>query len=269
MLMTKLKTIAGIFLVVGLVVAGAGVLAQQGPEAERQAAGAGAAPRMKYEIRIWKDGEATGKPLVVEEADGAELWITTPNERIVISPRPEPVPGPVTIGRVKPPGLGGQGPPEAVLVAPGPATEQEHRLAEVERKLDQLLLTQSPGRAKQGSGRATSLIPVGMRAFTIAMPSVASGVAGLILPGNRLDVLLTSQGKSGLLTTTLMQNVKILAVDSRIEALAESRVGPKLTSVTLLVTPEQATKLALGQSTGTLHLSLRGPEANQPADSSP
>ena len=267
--MTKLKTIAVILLVVGLGVAGAGVLAQQGPEAERQAAGEGAAPRMKYEIRIWKDGEATGKPLVVEEADGAELWITTPNERIVISPRPEPVPGPVTIGRVKPPGSGGQGPPEAVLVAPAPATEQEHRLAEVERKLDQLLLTQGPGRAKQGSGRATSLVPVGMRAFTIAMPSVASGVAGLILPGHRLDVLLTSQGKSGLLTTTLMQNVKILAVDSRIEALAESRVGPKLTSVTLLVTPEQATKLALGQSTGTLHLSLRGPEANQPADSRP
>ena len=102
------------------------------------------------------------------------------------------------------------------------------------------------------------------------MPSVASGVAGLILPGNRLDVLLTSPGESGPLTTTLMQNVKILAVDSRIEALAESRVGPnQLTSVTLLVTPEQATKLALGQSTGTLHLSLRGPEANQPADSRP
>jgi pilus assembly protein CpaB len=150
-----------------------------------------------------------------------------------------------------------------VLVAPAPATEQERRLADVERKLDQLLL-------QQIRGRATPLVPAGMRAFTISTPAAASGVAGLILPGNKVDVLQTSQGKSGLLTTTLMEDVKILAVDPRIGAPAEDRVDPnRLTSVTLLVTPDQATKLAQAQSTGTLHLSLRGPEANQPADSRP
>jgi hypothetical protein len=226
---------------------------------------------MKYEIRIWKNGEATGEPLVVEEADGAELSITTPNERISISPRPRSVPGPVIIERGKPPGVRGQGLPEALRVAPAPATEQERRLAEVERKLDQLLLQQSPGRETPPA----HLIPPRMRAFTIATPGMTSGVAGLIRPGNRVDVLLTtSQGNGGPVTTTLMEDVKILAVDPRIDAPAENRIDPnRLTSVafsvTLLVTPDQATMLALGQTKGTLHLSFRGPEANQSADLRP
>jgi hypothetical protein len=264
MLMNKLKTIAGILLAVGLVVTGVRVLAQQGAEAGRQAARQVAAPRMKYEIRIWKNGEATGDPLVVEEADGAELVVTTPNERIRISPRPQPVPGAVTIERVKPPGVRGRGLPEAELAAPAPATEQERRLAEVERKLDQLLLQQS-------RGHVASLLPVGMRAFTITISTPwAAGVAGLILPGNKADVLLTTSDTDGHHTTTLTENVKILAVEPRIDGPAENRVDPnQSTSVTLLVTPDQATKLALGQSKGVLHLSLRRPEANEPADSRP
>jgi pilus assembly protein CpaB len=154
-----------------------------------------------------------------------------------------------------------------VRVAPAPATEQERRLAEVERKLDQLLLEQSRGRETP----LAPSIPARMRAFTISMSGVASGVAGLIRPGNKVDVLLTtSQGNAGPLTTTLMEDVKILAVDPRIDVPAENRVDPnQLTSVTLLVTPDQATKLALGQTKGVLHLSLRGPEANLPADPRP
>jgi Flp pilus assembly protein CpaB len=90
------------------------------------------------------------------------------------------------------------------------------------------------------------------------------------LPGNRADVLLTTSGTDGHRTTTLMGNVMILAVDPRIVAAAENRVDPnQLTSVTLLVTPDQANMLALGQIKGILHLSLLGPEADQPADPRP
>jgi Flp pilus assembly protein CpaB len=158
----------------------------------------------------------------------------------------------------------GPGAAEAVRVAPATVTEQERRLAEVERKLDQLLL-------HQGRGHVASLLPVGMRAFTITISTPrAAGVAGLILPGTKADVLLTTSGVDGHHTTTLMENVKILAVDPRIVATAENRVDPnQLTSVTLLVTPDQASQLALGQSKGLLHLSLRRPEANQPADPRP
>ena len=62
-------------------------------------------------------------------------------------------------------------------------------------------------------------------------------------------------------TTTLLQNVEILAVDQRMEAPADNKVKAEdLRSVTLLVTPDQAAKLDLGQNKGTLHLSLRNPE---------
>jgi pilus assembly protein CpaB len=109
-----------------------------------------------------------------------------------------------------------------------------------------------------------------MRAFTISALGVESGVAGLMRPGNKVDVLVTIPGQNGPLTTTLMEDVTILAVDQRIDARAANRVDPhQLTSVTLLVTPDQASKLALAQSKGILNLSLRGPEANEPADSRP
>src|SRR5262245_34722284 len=46
--------------------------------------------------------------------------------------------------------------------------------------------------APRGAGRGlAALVPSGMRAFTITTPNVASGVAGFVLPGNRVDVLLT------------------------------------------------------------------------------
>jgi pilus assembly protein CpaB len=119
--------------------------------------------------------------------------------------------------------------------------------------------------ASKGAGRGlAAAIPLGMQAIAIQTPNVAVGVAGFILPGNKVDVLLTSaphNGNNASTTITLLQNVEILAVDQRVEAPAENKIDPKeLRSVTLLVTPEQAARLALGQSNGTLHLALRNPE---------
>jgi pilus assembly protein CpaB len=105
-----------------------------------------------------------------------------------------------------------------------------------------------------------ALIPQGMRAFTIRVPNpnVATGVAGSLLPGNKVDVLLTASGgdlNDVIGTTTLLQNVEILAVDQKIEAPAENKVDLKeMLSVTLLVTPQQAKQLNLAQNKGLLHL---------------
>jgi pilus assembly protein CpaB len=131
--------------------------------------------------------------------------------------------------------------------------------------------------AARGAGRGmAALIPMGMRAFTIQTPNLASGVAGFVLPGNKVDVLLTVGGQSlndetgGGSTTTLLQNVEILAVDQRVDAPADNKVDPReLRSVTLLVTPDQAAKLDLGQNKGTLHLSLRNPADSSPANTRP
>ena len=108
-----------------------------------------------------------------------------------------------------------------------------------------------------------SALAAGMRAYTIHLPTMGSGVAGFILPGNKVDVLLTvtdlpKEQSSGPVTVTLLQAVEILAVDQQLEAPVDNKIDPKeLRSVTLAVTPGQAAKLALGGTKGQLSLTLR------------
>ena len=121
---------------------------------------------------------------------------------------------------------------------------------------------------KIATGRGLApLIPKGMRAFTIQTPHVAANIAGFLLPGNKVDVLLTIGDRiredvtGGGSTTTLLQNIEVLAVHQQLEAPAENKTDPReARSVTLLVTPDQAAKLDLAQNKGVLHLSLRNPE---------
>ena len=60
-----------------------------------------------------------------------------------------------------------------------------------------------------------------MRAYSVKVPDVAQGVAGFILPGNRVDVLLSlgeisgTNATGGGSTITLLQNVEILADRSK------------------------------------------------------
>jgi len=131
--------------------------------------------------------------------------------------------------------------------------------------------------APKGAGRGlAALIPSGMRAYSVKVPDVAQGVAGFILPGNRVDVLLSmgdiggSNETGGGSTTTLLQNVEILAVDQKMDAPADNKVDTKdLRSVTLLVNPQQANLLDLGQNKGMLHLALRNLEDNKAAQTKP
>ena len=127
---------------------------------------------------------------------------------------------------------------------------------------DEPLLTAKIASGTSGHGLAP-LIEDGMCAFTILTPSDATGVAGFIMPGNRVDVVLTVGGNDdasgGGTATTLLQNIEVLAVGQRLEVPRENKMESKeMRSVTLSVTPDQAAKLGLAQSKGTLHLSLRG-----------
>jgi pilus assembly protein CpaB len=106
------------------------------------------------------------------------------------------------------------------------------------------------------------LIPEGMRAFTILTPTDASLVAGFIVPDHHVDVVLTVSGSDdasgGGTATVLLQNIRVLAVGQHLDVPRENKMTPKeMKSVTLAVTPEQAAKLSLAQTRGTLHLSLR------------
>jgi pilus assembly protein CpaB len=128
---------------------------------------------------------------------------------------------------------------------------------------------------KDAGRGVAALVPPGMRAYTIQTSKAASNVAGFVLPGNRVDVLLSLHGnfldENGRGScTTLLQGVEILAVDQRLDAPAENKVDPKdLQSVTLLVTPKQAALLDLGQNLGQLNLSLRNLDDRAEVDADP
>lgn len=146
----------------------------------------------------------------------------------------------------------------------------------VDRTAMTTLIKEEPlleGKVADGRGLAP-LIPDGMRAFTIQTPTATSGVAGFVLPGNKVDVLLTldRRGISGDegTTTTLLQRVEIIAVGQLLEAPNDNKVDTKACqSVTLLVTPDQAAKLTLAQSVGTLHLTLRNDSDELAANTRP
>jgi len=154
--------------------------------------------------------------------------------------------------------------------APGKIEDVTDRVALTALVRDEPVLDGKLAARGKGHGMAPGL-PHGMRAFTIQTPTVAAGVAGFILPGNKVDVLLTMNAvgpndtTGGASTITLLQAVEILAVDQQVDAPAGNKVDAnQMHSVTLLVTPEQAVKLTLGQNKGTLHLALRPEDDTDP-----
>jgi len=121
------------------------------------------------------------------------------------------------------------------------------------------------------AGLAT-LIPAGLRAYSITAASSANRVSGLINVGDRVDVLLTKSATGGGLSDsavseTLLQNVEVMAVDRIVDNTGPNKGGvavekndSRASTVTLMVTPKQAAVLGLGQKEGVLSLSLRNPE---------
>src|ERR1700758_3867494 len=109
-----------------------------------------------------------------------------------------------------------------------------------------------------GSG-LPSLIPPGMRAVSVRVNEVVA-VAGFVVPGTRVDVLLTGnpQGASESQTTTVLENVLVIAAGQKLERNAAG--DPQSTPViTLLVSPDDAQKVTLASSQGHIQLALRNP----------
>jgi pilus assembly protein CpaB len=109
-----------------------------------------------------------------------------------------------------------------------------------------------------GSGqRATlsAMLADGMKAVTIRVNDV-EGVAGFVLPGDHVDVVLTrQQDKTVAAADIVLQNVRVLAVDQIADERAEKPSVAK--AVTLEVEVTAAQKLALAATVGTLSLALR------------
>lgn len=116
-----------------------------------------------------------------------------------------------------------------------------------------------------------STIEPGYRAVSVQISDV-SGVAGLIQPNSRVDVLFTRPGSMAeAITSTILQNVKVLAI-GRITQIGQTvdAKAPKMPVATLVVTPEEAQKLELAKNQGKISLALRNPlDASSAVDGGP
>jgi pilus assembly protein CpaB len=142
------------------------------------------------------------------------------------------------------------------------------RVEQLAQRLDAIGKSQASSEAL--SAESLKRIPAGMRAITIQTPSESTGVAGLLMPGHRVDVIvtwedkfyneLTSESLSGEPRSfVLLENVEVLAVDTQLIAHGDNPENKKMSrSVTLIGTLEMSRQISQAQGAGTLTLVLRG-----------
>lgn len=102
-------------------------------------------------------------------------------------------------------------------------------------------------------------VPPNMRAMSMKVNEV-TGVSGFVLPGDRVDIVVTVENVGGAnvaVTKTILQDLEVLAAGAKTETRNNQNITVQ--TVTVLVDPEGAEKLALGVTQGKVHLSLRNP----------
>jgi len=109
-----------------------------------------------------------------------------------------------------------------------------------------------------GGSTLSALITKEYRAISVRVDDVV-GVAGFILPGNKIDILSTRMDRTTnkATTRTLLQNIKVLAVDQ--EASQEKEKPAIVRAVTLELRPDQAEIMVQAMQEGTIQLTLRNP----------
>ena len=114
--------------------------------------------------------------------------------------------------------------------------------------------------APKGTGAGLPpAIPQGQRAMSIRANEII-GVVGYVLPGTRVDVVLTATpvGAQEAITKIVLQNVYVASAGPAIQKDAEGK-PVTVTAVTLFVTPEEVEKLTSASSQGQFQLALRNP----------
>lgn len=112
---------------------------------------------------------------------------------------------------------------------------------------------------REGGAGLPSVIPDGMRALSLKVDSVI-GVAGFVLPGTRVDVVLTGtppNAKEGVVSRIVLENIQVLTAGQQVEQDAKGQ-PVNVSVVTLLVTPEQAQEMVL-MGSDRVQLLLRNP----------
>lgn len=114
-----------------------------------------------------------------------------------------------------------------------------------------------------GAGSAlAAVISPDKRAVTVRVNDVI-GVAGFLLPGNRVDVVASRRARNRkVVSHTLLQDIKVLAVDQTASPDKDKPIIVR--AVTLETTPDQAEQLVKATQEGSVQLTLRNPLTDKP-----
>ena len=125
-------------------------------------------------------------------------------------------------------------------------------------------ITESKLAAREAGAGLPPTIAVGMRALSISVNEVV-GVAGFVVPGTHVDVLVTVTQQNETTTRAVVSNLLVMAAGTRYDQ-GQTRDGKPIPTsvVTLAVTPEDAERVALASTAGRLVLALRNPLDNEP-----
>ena len=112
-------------------------------------------------------------------------------------------------------------------------------------------------------GFLASVLEPGTRAISIKV-NAESGVSGLIMPGDYVDVVLTQVAEKAdlarrALSETLLRNVRIIAIDQEIQGGQSNKAtaGKVAQTVSLQLEPEQVQRIEVAKHLGTLSLAMR------------
>ncbi len=111
-----------------------------------------------------------------------------------------------------------------------------------------------------GAGLPPTILP-GMRAISVKVNEVI-GVAGFVVPGTRVDVVVSIRLANGndSMTRIVVSNVQVLSAGTRTDEEKAKKGEPiQSTVVTLMVTPEDAERIAMASAEGRIMLTLRNP----------
>jgi pilus assembly protein CpaB len=120
-------------------------------------------------------------------------------------------------------------------------------------------ITESKLASLEGGAGLPPTIPPGMRAISVRVNEVV-GVAGFVTPGTKVDVFVTLKQGVDDATRVVVSNVQVLTAGTRYDQ-DKAKDGQAIPSsvVTLLLTPEDASRVVLASNEGQIMLALRNP----------
>ncbi|GAB4514378.1 MAG: Flp pilus assembly protein CpaB [Roseibium sp.] len=105
-------------------------------------------------------------------------------------------------------------------------------------------------------GFMAAILPKGKRAIAVSVEAETSA-GGFILPGDKVDLILTRKSDTGALSETILENIRVLAIDQTTAGEQDQKnLSPKRTA-TLELTLSQSEVVAQSQQVGTIALALR------------